>query len=103
MFRSDVLRDVYRVEMGLGRMVITYSERRQRITKGKPSHTREVGKKLRRLREKERKLDVPRKTSKIIESLAVENKAVVVVGNINGRAKKEMEDRSSRELRHRIH
>ncbi len=50
-----------------------------------------------------RKLDVLRKTAKLIERLAVENKAVVVIGNIDGRAKGEMEVRANNKLRHRIH
>jgi IS605 OrfB family transposase len=102
-FKSGVLADVYRVETGLGRIVIAYSERRKRVTQGKSTKTREVKKKLRRLREKERKLDVLRKTAKLIENLAVENRAVVVVGNINEKAKERMEEDANNKLRHRIH
>jgi IS605 OrfB family transposase len=103
LFKDGALSDVYRVETGLGRVVIAYSERRKRITQGKSTKTREVKRKLRRLRERERKLDVLRKTAKLIESLAIENKAVVVVGNINEEAKKKMEENANSKLRHRIH
>jgi IS605 OrfB family transposase len=55
------------------------------------------------LREGKRKLDVLRKTAKFIERLAIENRAVVVVGNVNGRAKERMEESANNKLRHRIH
>jgi IS605 OrfB family transposase len=44
-----------------------------------------------------------RKTAKFIERLAIGNKAVVVVGNVNGRAKEKMEENVNNKLRHRIH
>jgi IS605 OrfB family transposase len=103
LFKGGVLADVYRVETGLGRIVVAYSERRERITQGRSTKTREVKRKLRRLREKERKLDVLRKTAKLIENLAVENSAAVVVGNINEKAKERMEEDANSKLRHRIH
>jgi IS605 OrfB family transposase len=102
-FKDGSLTDVYRVETGLGRIVVAYSERRERITRGRSTKTREVKKRLKNLREKERKLDVLRKTAKFIETLAVENGAVVVVGNINEKAKERMEKDASSKLRHRIH
>jgi IS605 OrfB family transposase len=102
-FKDGVLSDVYRVETGLGRIVIAYSERRERVTRGKSTKVREVKKRLRKLREKERKLDVLRKTAKFIENLAVERGAVVVVGSINEKAKERMEKNVSSKLRHRIH
>jgi putative transposase len=98
-----VLSDVYRVETGLGRVVVAYSERRKRITQGKSTKSREVKRKLRRLREGERKLDVLRKTANFIERLAIENKAITVVGNINEKAKERMEEDANSKLRHRIH
>jgi transposase, IS605 OrfB family, central region len=103
LFKSGALAEVYRVETNLGRMVIAYAERRKRITEGNSTKTREVRKKLKRLRESERKLDVLRKAAKLIEELATENKAVVVIGNIGERAKKAMESDKSSKLRHRIH
>jgi len=103
LFKGGVLADVYRVETGLGRIVIAYSERRKSIIRGNSTKVREVRKTLRRLREKERKLDVLRKTAKFIEKLTVENRAVVVVGNINEKAKEKMEEDANSKLRHRIH
>ena len=102
LFKDGALSNVYRVETGLGR-IVAYSERRKRITLGNSTKVREVRKKLRRLREGERKLDVLRKTAKFIERLAVENKAIVVVGNIGEKAKKRMEEDTSSKLRHRIY
>jgi len=102
-FNDGVLSDIHRVETNLGRMVIAYAERRKRITRGNSTKAREVRKKLKKLREGERKLDVLRKTAKFIERLAIENKAVVVVGNVNGRAKEKMEENVNNELQHRIH
>jgi len=55
------------------------------------------------LREGKRKLDVLRKTAKFIERLAIEKKALVVVGNISGKAKEKMEEDVNNKLRHRIH
>jgi IS605 OrfB family transposase len=103
LFKGGALVDVYRVETGLGRVVIAYSERRKRITQGKSTKSREVKRKLKRLRERERKQDVLRKTAKLIETLAVENRAVVVVGDINEKVKEKMERDVSNKLRHRIH
>ena len=103
LFKGGALADVYRVETNLGRIVIAYSERRKRITRGSSTKVREVRRKLKKLHEKERKLDVLRKTAKFIEKLAVESRAVVVVGNINEKAKKKMERNANNKLRHRIH
>jgi len=103
LFKDGVLADAYRVETSLGRIVIAYSERRKRMTQGKSTKTREVRRRLKNLGEKERKLDVLRKTARFIETLATENGAVVVVGNINENAKKRMEESASNKLRHRIH
>jgi len=102
-FKKSTLSEVYRVETGLGRVVIAYAEKRRRITNGESTKSREVRKKLKKLREKERKLDILRKTARFIEKLATENKAVVVVGDISEKAKKRMEENAGSKLRHRIH
>jgi len=91
------------VETGLGKIVVAYAERRERITRGNSTKAREVREKLEKLREGERKLDVLRKTAKFIEQLAIEKRAVVVIGNVNGRAKERMEESVNNKLRHRIH
>jgi IS605 OrfB family transposase len=102
-FNDGVLSEVYRVETGLGRMVIAYAERRKWITSGNSTKIRGARKRLKKLRESERKLDVLRKTAKFIERLAIKNRAVVVIGNINGRTKERMEESVNSKLRHRIH
>jgi putative transposase len=103
LFKDGALADVYRVETNLGKVVIAYSERRKSITLGRSTKVREVRRKLMKLHEKERKLDVLRKTAKFVENLAVENRAVVVVGNISKKAKERMEEDANSKLRHRIH
>jgi IS605 OrfB family transposase len=102
-FVGGVLREVWRLETGLGRMVIAYAERRRKIAEGRHTSDREVGTKLKRLRERRRRLDVARKAAKFIERLAEEYNAVVAVGKITYRAKEKMGRDKGRKLRHRIH
>jgi len=93
-FRNGVLVEVIRIETGLGKLV---------IAKGKSTKTREVKKKLRKLRERDRKKDLLYKVVNFIEELARENNAVVVIGDISGDDKERMEKNKGRKLRHRIH
>ena len=102
-FKNGVLVEVIRIETGLGRIVIAYAVRRKRISKGKSTKTREVKKKLRKLREGDRKKDLLYKVVNFIEELARENNAVVVIGDISGDDKERMEKNKGRKLRHRIH
>jgi putative transposase len=102
-FRNGVLVEVIRVETGLGRIVVAYAVRRKRISKGKSTKTREIKKKLRRLREGDRKQDILYKVARFIEELARENDAVVVIGDIDGDDKERMSENKSRKLKHRIH
>jgi putative transposase len=102
-FRNGVLVEVIRIETGLGRIVIAYAVRRKRISKGKSTKTREVKKKLKKLREGDRKKDILYKVVNFIEGLARENNAVVVVGDISEDDKEKMSENKSRKLRHRIH
>ncbi len=102
-FRNGVLVEVIRVETGLGRIVIAYAVRRKRISKGKSTKTREIKKKLRKLRERDRKKDILYKVANFIEELARENNAVVVVGDISEDDKGRMSEGKGRKLRHRIH
>ena len=102
-FRDKKLCEVYRIETGLGRIVISYAERRKRITRGKSTKTRSVKKALKKLREKERKQDIIYKTVKIIEELAIKNNAVVVIGNVRRGKRKLAEKTRKTTLRHRIH
>jgi IS605 OrfB family transposase len=64
---------------------------------------RDVRRKLRKLREGDRKQDILYKVASIIEDLARENNAVVVIGDIDGDDKERMERDRGRRLRHRIH
>ena len=102
-FRDKKLCGVYRIETGLGRLVISYAERRKRITRGRSTKTRGVKKALKKLREKERKQDIIYKTAKIIEELTVQNNAIVVIGNVH-RGKRKLAKKTRKiTLRHRIH
>ncbi len=102
-FKNGVLVEVIRIETGLGRIVIAYAVRRKRISKGKSTKTREVKRKLRKLRERDRKKDILYKVARFIEELARENNAVVVIGDICGDDKERMSENKGRKLRHRIH
>jgi IS605 OrfB family transposase len=102
-FEGFRLRELRRYETGLGRVVVNYSLRREEITKGHSTKDELVKKKLRKLREKERKLDILRKTVKRITELARSLSAKVVVGKFSSRSKEKMEGDKNDKLRHRIH
>jgi IS605 OrfB family transposase len=102
-FKNGVLVEVIRIETGLGKLVIAYAVRRKRISRGKSTKTREIKKKLKMLREGDRKKDILYKVVNFIEELAKENNAVVVVGDIGGDDKERMSEDKGRKLRHRIH
>jgi len=103
LFKDGKIAEAYRIETGLGNLVISYSERRKRITQGRSTKDREVKKALKKLREKERKEDIVYKTADILEEIAVKNNAVIVVGEVF-KGKKKIEERTySDKLRHRIH
>jgi IS605 OrfB family transposase len=96
------LHEIYRIETGIGRIVIAYSEKRRRITEGRSTRDRDVRKSLRKLRERERKGDVIYKTARIIEEIAKKHDASLVVGNAH-RGKGKMASNARKSLRHRIH
>jgi len=103
LFKDGKITEAYRIETGLGNLVISYSERRKRITQGRSTREREVKKALKKLREKERKEDIIYKTASILEEIAVKNDAKIVVGEVF-KGKKKIEERTySDRLRHRIH
>jgi IS605 OrfB family transposase len=102
-FESFKLKELRRYETGLGKLVINYSLRREEITKGHSTKDELIKKKLRKLREKERKIDVLRKTVKRITELARSLKAKVIVGKFSSRSKDKMESNKNDKLRHRIH
>ncbi|MDT7887659.1 MAG: IS200/IS605 family accessory protein TnpB-related protein [Desulfurococcales archaeon] len=98
-----MLVEVIRVETGLGKIVMAYSVRRERISRRRSASGRDVRRKLKKLREGDRKQDILYKVASIIEDLARENNAVVVIGDIDGDDKERIErDRGGR-LMHRIH
>ena len=102
-FKNKKLYEVYRIETGLGRLVIFCAERRKRIMRGKSTKTRSVKKVLKKLREKKRKQGIIYKTARIIEELAIRNNAVVVIGNVYRGKRKLVEKTRKSTLRHRIH
>ncbi|BDB98057.1 IS200/IS605 family accessory protein TnpB-related protein [Saccharolobus caldissimus] len=102
-FEDFKLKELRRYETRLGRIVVNYSIRREEITKGRSTKDELIKKKLRKLRERERKLDVLRKTVKRIVELARDLKAKVIVGKFSSKAKEGMEGDKSSKLRHRIH
>ncbi|MDT7887735.1 MAG: hypothetical protein RQ885_02010 [Desulfurococcales archaeon] len=97
-----MLVEAIRVETGLGRMVIAYSVRRERISRRRSTSGRDVKRKLGKLRKGDRKQDILYNVASIIDDLARENNAVVVIGDIDGDDKKRMERNKGRRLRHRI-
>jgi len=103
LFKDGKIAEAYRVETGLGNLVISYSERRKRITQGRSTKDREVKKALKKLREKEKKEDIIYNTTSILEEIATKNDATIVVGEVfKGKGKIEEKTYSDR-LRHRIH
>jgi IS605 OrfB family transposase len=102
-FEGFRLRELRRYETGLGKLVVNYSLRREEITKGHSTKDEVVKKKLERLREKERKLDILRKTVKRITELARSLSAKVIVGKFSSKVKDKMESNKNDKLRHRIH
>jgi len=102
-FEGFKLKELRRYETGLGKLVVNYSLRREEITKGHSTKDEVVKKKLRKLRERERKLDILRKTVKRVVELARDLKAKVIVGKFSSRSKEKMEGNKTAKLRHRIH
>ncbi len=104
-YKSAKLAYLERIETGLGRIVIVYAEKRRRIMKGRHWSNRIVRKRLKRLarRERNRKLDVLRKTVRRIVELAHEYKAVVVVGDVARHKREVVERQRWSKLRHRLH
>jgi len=102
-FEGFKLKELRRYETKLGKIVVNYSLRREEITKGNSTKDELVKKKLGRLREREMKIDVLRKTVKRVVELARNLNAKVVVGKFSSRAKEKMESSKDAKLRHRIH
>jgi IS605 OrfB family transposase len=94
-----------RIETGLGRITIAYAEKRRRIMRGHHWSDRIVRKRLKKLakRERNRKLDILRKTAKRIVELAQRHGAVVVVGSVSKHKREMVERQRWSALRHRLH
>jgi len=90
LLKKSSLTEVYRIETNLGSIVIAYTMRRKRTTKDISAKNRAV----------KRKLYVPRKVAKPIEKPALEK--IAVVGDVGGRAKRNMEKGKNSKPRHRI-
>jgi len=103
LFKDGKIAEAYRIETDLGNLVISYSERRKRITQGRSTKDREVKKALKKLREKERKEDTIYQTASILEEIAIKNDATIVVGEVFKGKKKIEEKAYSDKLRHRMH
>jgi len=82
LFKDGKITEAYMIETGLGNLVISYSERRKRITQGRSTKDREIKKSLKKLREKERKEDTIYQTASILEEISTNNDAVVIVGEV---------------------
>ncbi|MEM2671745.1 MAG: IS200/IS605 family accessory protein TnpB-related protein [Sulfolobales archaeon] len=102
-FINRKLHEIYRVETGIGRIVIAYSERRKRIAKDRSTRDRVARKAFRKLREGERKEDIIYKTARIIEEIARRYDAAVVVGNVRRGKNRMAGNANKKSLRHRIH
>ncbi len=94
-----------RVETGLGRIVIAYVEKRRRIMRGHHWGDRIVRKRLKRVarRERNRKLDILRKTAKRIVDLAQRYGAMIVVGDVSRHKQVIAERQRWSALCHRLH
>ncbi len=104
-YRDARLVYLERIETRLGKIIIAYAEKRRRIMKGHHWSDRIVRKRLKKLsrRERNRKLDILRKTAKRIVELARRYDAVVIVGDVPKYKKMIVERRKWRALRHRLH
>jgi len=101
-FVKGVLVGFVRIETGLGRIAIAYSERRKRISRGRSTSDRAVRKALKKLREEGRKEDIVYKTARVIEDLAIEYSARIVVGDVYKDKDKILDRVSDDRMRHRI-
>ena len=103
LFKDGKIDEAYRIETNMGNLVISYSERRKRITQSRSTKDREVKKALKKLREKERKEDTIYQTSNILEEIATKSDAIIVVGEVFKGKKKIEKKTHSDKLRHRMH
>ena len=82
-FESFKFRKLSRYETGLSKITFNYSLRREEITKGHSTKEELIKKRLKKMREREKKLDILRKTVKRITELARDLNAKVIVGKFS--------------------
>jgi hypothetical protein len=64
-FVGGGLKEVWRLETGLGNMAVAYAERRKKITKGHHPSDREVRTKLKKLRERRQRFGCCKESDQI--------------------------------------
>ena len=78
------------VETNTKRITLGYEYRRRKITKGKSTKVREVVRKLKKLREADKKSDVRRKLAKLIVKEALRTSSAIVLEDLPRRAPEHM-------------
>ena len=92
------------VETNTKRVTLGYEYRRRKITKGDSTKVREVVRKLKKLRERDKKSDVRRKLAKLIVREALENRSAIVLEDLPRNAPEHMvKDVEDSQLRLRIY
>ena len=92
------------LETNTKKITLGYEYRRKAITAGKSTKVREVRRKLRKLRERDRKADIRRKLAKLIVKEAFESKSAIILEDLPRRAPEHMiEDVKDPQLRLRIY
>ena len=92
------------IETNTRRITLGYEYRRKAITTGKSTKDREVKRRLKRLRERDKKADVRRKLAKLIVIEAFEGKSAIVLEDLPRRAPEHMvKDIKDKQLRLRIY
>ncbi len=86
------------------KITLGYEYRRKAITAGKSTKVREVRRKLRKLRERDKKVDIRKKLAKLIVKEAFESRSAIVLEDLPRRAPEHMiKDVKDKQLRLRIY
>ncbi|EHP70337.1 transposase, IS605 OrfB family, central region [Metallosphaera yellowstonensis MK1] len=92
------------LETNTKRITLGYEYRRKTIITGRSTKDREVRGKLKRLRERDKKVDVRRKLAKLIVKEAFESRSAIVLEDLPGRTPEHMvKDIKDKQLRLRIY
>ena len=92
------------LETNTKKITLGYEYRRKAITTGKSTKDREVKRRLKKLRERDKKADVRRKLAKLIVIEAFEGKSAIVLEDLPRRAPEHMvKDIKDKQLRLRIY